>query len=119
MPLAKDMSVALHESRFHDSGFYPDTEFKIQKTNEAGTKNLSGAIFLVKDSKGNCLSFTVDGEDGQATGSYTVYREEIEEKRRGKYYIAYAENPYYVLGFRKNAEYGVFGKMAGFGRRKT
>lgn len=104
MPLAKDMSVALHESRFHDSGFYPDTEFKIQKTNEAGTKNLSGAIFLVKDSKGNCLSFTVDGEDGQATGSYTVYREEIEEKRRGKYYIAYAENPYYVLGFRKNAD---------------
>lgn len=104
MPLAKDLSVALHESRFHDSGFYPDTELKIKKTNETGTKNLSGAIFTVKDSKGNQLSFTADKEDAQAAGSYTVYRKEAEEKRRGKYYIAFAQNPYYVMGFLESGD---------------
>ena len=99
MPEAKDLSVALHESKFHDSGFYPDTEITIHKTDETGTRRLSGAIFIVKDAAGRQISFTADQEEPNAAGSYTVYREEAEAKRKGKYYIAYAENPYYVLGF--------------------
>lgn len=99
MPEAKDMSVALYESKYHDSGFYPDTRFTIQKTDASGNRNLSGAIFTIKDSEGKLVSFVADGEDPEAKGSYAVAREDLSSPLAGKYYIAYAANPDYVIGF--------------------
>lgn len=98
MPKAEEMGVAVYESKFHDSGFYPDTVLKLQKTDEAGTKNLEGAIFTIKDSKGKEISFTPDPDQ---QGSYTVSELKAGETSplAGMYYIAYADNPYYVLGF--------------------
>ncbi len=92
MPEAKDMNVSLYESKYHDSGFYPDTQMKIRKVGTDG-KNLTGAIFTIQDSKGETISFTYDDEKG-----YTPYDEEGDASRKGKYYIALAENPYYVVG---------------------
>ncbi|MCI8506275.1 MAG: LPXTG cell wall anchor domain-containing protein [Lachnospiraceae bacterium] len=92
MPKAEDMSVSVFESKFHDSGFYPDTQLKIQKT-DMGGNNLQGAIFTIQDEKGDTLSFTYDEDRG-----YTPYDEEGENLRKGKYYIAFAKNPYYVVG---------------------
>lgn len=92
MPKAENMNVSLFESRFHDSGFYPDTQIKLQKVGES-EKPLTGAIFTIQDDSGKTLSFIYDEERG-----YTPYDEEGEEARKDKYYIALASNPYYVIG---------------------
>ncbi len=93
MPKAEDMNVSLFESKYHDSGFYPDTQMKLQKVGESG-EALSGAIFTMQDEKGDTLSFIYDDE----AKDYTPYDEEGETSRKGKYYIALASNPYYVIG---------------------
>ena len=69
MPSIENMFVSVYTSQNHDSGFYPDTVIKIQKTDETGNRNLSGAIFTIRDSKGSLLSFTAD--EGKE-GSYTL-----------------------------------------------
>lgn len=92
MPKAEDMNVSLFESKFHDSGFYPDTHMTLQKVDESGNA-LSGAIFTLQDDSGETLSFIYDEERG-----YTPWDEEGEESRKDKYYIALASNPYYVIG---------------------
>ncbi|MEY8515461.1 SpaA isopeptide-forming pilin-related protein [Lachnospiraceae bacterium 29-84] len=98
MPKAEDLGVAVYESKFHDSGFYPDTALKILKTDDSGEETLEGAIFTVKDSKGNEVSFLAD--EGKP-GSYTAseLREGEASPLAGYYYLACADNPYYVMGF--------------------
>ncbi|MCI8465913.1 MAG: hypothetical protein HFI63_08665 [Lachnospiraceae bacterium] len=93
MPKAEDLSVSLYESKNHDSGFYPDTLVKLQKMNEGG-KALTGAIFTVKDAAGRTISFTY--EEGKG---YIRFEEEevVDPSLEGKYYIAYAKNPKYVM----------------------
>ncbi|MCI8744631.1 MAG: LPXTG cell wall anchor domain-containing protein [Lachnospiraceae bacterium] len=94
MPKAEDMSVSLYESKNHDSGFYPDTQMKIQKADEGGSA-LSGAIFTIRDSRNNSVvSFTYDEEKGCYE---PVIIEETDPALDGKYYIAYAANPDYVV----------------------
>lgn len=93
MPQASEMYVSLYESKHHDSGFYPDTLVKIQKVAEDGGTPLEGAIFTIKDSKGQIMSFTYEENKG-----YTpVTEEETDPALVGKYYIAYAANPEYVM----------------------
>ncbi len=94
MPRAEELSVALYESKYHDSGFYPDTVIHMEKSNETGTDTLTGAIFTIKDSNGSPISFTSE-EDG----SYTVFRDDGVEAEAQGYYIACAANPDYVLEF--------------------
>ena len=94
MPRAEELSVALYESKFHDSGFYPDTVIHMEKRDETGNRRLTGAVFTIKDSKGSLISFTSE-EDG----SYTVFRDDGVEAEAQGYYIACAANPDYVLGF--------------------
>lgn len=94
MPRAEELSVALYESKYHDSGFYPDTVLNIQKKDERGNKSLEGAIFTIKDSEG-LISFTAD----KKSCSYTVSREEKNSSGEQQYYIAFAKNTNYVLGF--------------------
>ncbi|NBI88498.1 hypothetical protein D3Z47_20875 [Lachnospiraceae bacterium] len=98
MPSIENMFVSVYTSQNHDSGFYPDTVIKIQKTDETGNRNLSGAIFTIRDSKGSLLSFTAD--EGKE-GSYTLSQLNQEEisALSGKSYIAFADNPNLVLGF--------------------
>ena len=48
----------------------------------------------MQDEKGDTLSFIYDDE----AKDYTPYDEEGETSRKGKYYIALASNPYYVIG---------------------
>ena len=98
MPKAEDMNVSLFESRFHDSGFYPDTKMTLQKVGESG-EALVGAIFTIQDDSGETLSFIYDAERG-----YTVCGEEGEEDRKDKFYIALASNPYYVIGINGTAD---------------
>ncbi len=98
MPKAENLSVSLYESRFHDSGFYPETKMTLQKVGESG-EALTGAIFTIQDGSGDTLSFIYDKERG-----YTLYDEEGEESRKGKYYIALASNPYYVIGINGTAD---------------
>ncbi len=98
MPKAEDMNVSLFESRFHDSGFYPDTKMTLQKVGESG-EALVGAIFTIQDDSGETLSFIYDAERG-----YTVCGEEGEEARKDKFYIALASNPYYVIGINGTAD---------------
>lgn len=98
MPKAENMNVSLFESRFHDSGFYPDTQIKLQKVGES-EKPLTGAIFTIQDDSGKTLSFIYDEERG-----YTPYDEEGEEARKDKFYIALASNPYYVIGINGTAD---------------
>ena len=92
MPKAEDMHVSLFESRFHDSGFYPETQMTLQKVGEKG-EPLPGATFTIQDDTGETLSFIYDEKRG-----YTPCDEEGEEFRKDKYYIALASNPYYVIG---------------------
>lgn len=92
MPKAEDMNVSLFESRFHDSGFYPDTKMTLRKVGEGG-EPLVGAIFTIQDASGETLSFIYDEGRG-----YTPYDEEGEAVRKDKWYIALASNPYYVIG---------------------
>ena len=98
MPKAENMSVSLFESMFHDSGFYPDTQMKLQKVGEKG-QSLTGAIFTIQDDSGETLSFIYDEERG-----YTPYDEEGEASRKDKFYIALASNPYYVIGINGTAD---------------
>lgn len=91
MPKAENMAVSLYESKYHDSGFYPDTQMTLQKVGEGG-EPLTGAIFTIQDGTGATLSFTY------GTEGYTPYDEAGEEFRKDKYYIALAANPYYVIG---------------------
>ncbi len=92
MPKAEDMSVSLFESKHHDSGFYPDTLMKIQKVNEGGSA-LTDAIFTIQNSKGQTIPFVYKEGEG-----YTpLVEEEIDPSLEGKYYIAYAKNPKYVM----------------------
>ena len=93
MPRAEEMSVSLYQSKYHDSGFYPDTQIKIQKVNEKGTAVLQGAIFTIQDSNGRTMSFTY--EEGKG---YTPFiEEETDPALEGKFYIAYAANTDYVV----------------------
>ena len=92
MPRAEDMNVSLYESKFHDSGFYPDTKMTLRKVGENG-EPLTGAIFTIQDEAGENVSFVYDEERG-----YTPYDEAGEASRKDKYYIALASNPYYVIG---------------------
>lgn len=93
MPKAEEMSVSLYESRHHDSGFYPDTQMKIQKVDETGQNALQGAIFTIQDSGNRTMSFTYKEGEG-----YTpVAEEKSDPSLEGKYYIAFAENPKYVV----------------------
>ena len=97
MPKAEAMSVSLYESKNHDSGFYPNTLMKIQKVNESG-ESLKGAIFTIQDAKGRSLPFTYNEEKG-----YIAYlEEEVDPALVGKYYIAYAADPNYVIGITGN-----------------
>lgn len=91
MPKAEEMSVVLYESKNHDSGFYPNTQMQIQKVDESGANPLSGAIFTIQDSRGQTMAFTKEGE------AYTPVVE-TDPALEGKYYIAYARNPRYVIG---------------------
>ena len=58
MPKAEEMSVSLYESKFHDSGFYPDTLMKLRKVDESGNQPLSDAVFTIRDSRGQTVPFT-------------------------------------------------------------
>ncbi len=98
MPKAEDMSVSLYESKYHDSGFYPDTLVKLEKKDEAGN-SLPGAIFTIQDSKGNIMAFTYDENEKV----YSPFVEEkIDPELIGKYYIAYAANTDYVVEINGN-----------------
>ena len=81
MKKAEEMSVALEESRYHDSGFYPDTRINIQKTDKGWEKGLAGAAFRIKDAAGTTLAFTLDS----GAGSYTVFGGDIPESEAQVY----------------------------------
>lgn len=93
-------NMELQESKYHDSGFYPNTELNIRKTDGSG-KNLSGASFTITDSNGRVLSFTK--EDGTYKA---VHKEDIiynpdqsgNTMKGARYYIAYADDTSFVLG---------------------
>ncbi len=92
MPKIEDMHVAVYDSKYHDSGFYPDTVIGLRKTDENG-RSLSGAMFTMEDSGGRTLTFTY--EEGKG---YTLAgEEEADPSLQGKYYIAYAADPRYVV----------------------
>ncbi len=97
MPSAEEMKVAVYESKFHDSGFYPDTVLKICKTDDLGSRNLAGAVFTIKDAKGKLVSFV---SDDKKEGYYTAFQQAEEEtpSLADKYYIALAQDPRFVLG---------------------
>ncbi len=94
MPKAEEMSVSVYESKYNDSGFYPDTQMKIEKVSAGTGQPLNGAIFTLKDEKGETVSFVYD----EKKKGYTQYDEDEDASRKGKYYIALASNPYYVIG---------------------
>lgn len=74
MPRAEEMSVILYESKYHDSGFYPDTLMAVQKVDDEDT-NLAGAVFTVLDDQGEPLAFTYKEGEGYYLKGY--------EKRTG------------------------------------
>lgn len=98
MPEAKDMSVALYESKNHDSGFYPNTLLEIRKVDGSGQNSLQGAIFTIQDASGKTLSFAY--EEGK--GYLPVKEEEGDPSLNGKYYIAFANDPSYVVEINGN-----------------
>lgn len=94
----------IQESKFHDSGFYPNMQFSIQKTDESGTKGLAGASFTIMDAEQRVLSFVKNGDTYQAVQMEdTIYGEtETEGRLQGAlYYIAHANNPEYVLDLKR------------------
>ncbi len=98
MPKAEEMSVSLYESKFHDSGFYPDTLMKLRKVDESGNQPLSDAVFTIRDSRGQTVPFTYKEGEG-----YTAYtEEEADPALIGKYYIAFASDPSYVVEINGN-----------------
>ena len=69
MPRAEEMSVTLYESKYHDSGFYPDTLMKIQKVDDTG-RPLAGALFTVRNGEGEPLSFAYREGEGYYLQGY-------------------------------------------------
>ena len=63
------MSVTLYESKYHDSGFYPDTLMKIQKVDDTG-RPLAGALFTVRNGEGEPLSFAYREGEGYYLQGY-------------------------------------------------
>ncbi len=93
--------MELQESKYHDSGFYPNTELNIQKKDESG-RNLSGASFTITDSDGRVLSFTEeDGTYKAVQLEDNLYESESSEETLSGalYYVAHANQPNYVLSF--------------------
>lgn len=90
MPKAVNMVEGLYESKYHDSGFYPDTSIKLQKQDENGG-SLAGAAFTVSDIKnhGPLIAFE---KMVSSEGAYKAYGEAEEPVSLGKYYLAASRN---------------------------
>ncbi len=69
MPTAEEMSVSLYESKYHDSGFYPDTLMAVQKVDDED-KRLAGAVFTVQNAQGETLTFTCREGEGYYLKGY-------------------------------------------------
>lgn len=94
MPKAVNMVEGLYESKYHDSGFYPDTSIKLQKQDENGG-NLAGAAFTVSDIKnhGPLISFE---KMISSEGAYKAYGEAEEPVSLGKYYLTALEGDFVI-----------------------
>ncbi|MCI9141628.1 MAG: LPXTG cell wall anchor domain-containing protein [Lachnospiraceae bacterium] len=89
--------MLLQEEKYHDSGFYGESELTIQKVDEDGNK-LTGVEFTISDARENLVSFTskdgvyeaIPTEDGGAlSGTY--------------YYIVSALNTGFVIGIENDS----------------
>ncbi len=89
-------NLKVQESKFHDSGFCPESELEIRKTDGEGNP-LSGAVFTVTDADGRVVSFRPE-----ADGTYKALNRAEEfgaDSNAGgaRCYIACAADESYVL----------------------